>query len=169
MPSPSLNDASSILDLVTEIVPKLEANWGCIIEADKEILQEAAGRARLTIDHVGMRQPNEIKQAGHYAFWLRKLKPLRVLVLDELAQTVAELERMTYLQGGVTTVQSVVPPGRRLYVNEAFALLAAIGIAKAGGYRMEITPEIFNDLTTSLRYHSFSPSAFSAILMAYVK
>lgn len=169
MAQPTLMTASSILDLAEVVVPAIENAWGCIIELDNEVLHEAAGRALLTIDHVGLSQPNEIKQAGHYAFWIRKLKPLRVLHLDELAEVVRQLTQCGLVTGGISAVQSVLPPVRRLYVNEAFALLAAIGIARRGGYRVNLTSAIFNDLAVSLRYHSFSPSALSAMLMAYTR
>ena len=168
MPQPTLSAASSILDLAEAIVPMIETKWGCIIEVDNEILQEAAGRALLTIEHVGLDDPNEIKQAGHYAFWVRKLKPLRVVNLDEMVLACNQLEATGLLKGAPTVSQAIVPPGRRLYVNETFALLAAIGIAREGNYRIELTAKEFNDLAVSLRYHSFSPSALSAILMAYV-
>jgi hypothetical protein len=147
----TLETAKSVLALAVNIIPQIEAKWGCIIEVDDAILQEAAGRALLTIEHVRLKEPNAIKQAGHYAFWIRKLKPLRVVNLE---QHVAP--------------QSIVPPARRLYVNEVFAIVAAIGIARAGGYSIAMDPAVLNDLAVSLRYHSFSPNALSAILNAYV-
>jgi hypothetical protein len=168
MSQPTLASASSILELAEALVPQIETSWGCIIELDIEVLQEAAGRAQLTIEHVGMDNPNEIKQAGHYAFWIRKLKPLRVVNIEELAGACDQLVAKGLLKGQLTAIQAIVPPGRRLYVNEAFALLAAVGFAYEGGYRIDFTAKEFNDLAVSLRYHSFSPSALSAILMAYV-
>lgn len=169
MPEPTLSAASSILELAEHIVPQIEATWGCLLELDTEVLQEAAGRALLTIEHVGLAQPNAIKQAGHYAFWIRKLKPLRVVNLDEHVEATRQLIAQALLRGEISAVQSIVPPGRRLYVNEAFALIAAVGIARDGGYNIEITAPVFNDLAVSLRYHSFSPSALSSMLNAYVR
>ncbi|MGE5503266.1 MAG: hypothetical protein ACM31L_02475 [Actinomycetota bacterium] len=169
MDKPTLESAQSILDLAEAIIPMIERTWGCIIALDNEVLQEAAGRALLTIGHVGMEDPNEIKQAGHYAFWIRKLKPLSVVNLDELVSASAQLAEKGLLRGSITAPQSIIPHARRLYLNEAFALIAAIGIAKNGGYDIELNAKQFNDLTVSLRYHSFSPSALSALLMAYVK
>lgn len=154
--------------MATEIVPKIETTWGCLIELDLEVLQEAAARADLTIGHVGIQFPNALKQAAHYAFWLRKLKPLRVLNVAEHAEVTRQLIADRMLSGSVDKVQSTVPPPRRLYVNEAFALLAAIGIARSGGYSAKLNESIFNDLVVSLRYNSFSPSALTAMLNAYV-
>lgn len=161
--------ASSIIDLAEQVVPLIESAWGCLIEADQEILEEAAGRADLTLEHVGMEQPNEIKQAGHYAFWLRKLKPLRILDPVEHAEVTEQLVAQNFLKGGVHSAQSMPRHARRLYVNEAFSLVAAIGIARTGGIDIAISPSVFNDLTVNLRYHSFSPSALSSMLNAYAR
>jgi len=165
----TLDDAAPIVGLAMELVPRLEVSWGCIINVDLEVLQEAAGRAMLTIEHVGMEQPNEIKQAGHYAFWIRKLKPLTVVDLNQLKEAVDELAEQALLKGKIEAVQGTVPPSRRRFVNEMFALLSAIGIAKAGNYNIEMTSTKLHDLAVNLRYHSFSPSALSSMLMAFVK
>jgi hypothetical protein len=170
MPNTANNTVDAIMVLAGDIVPQIEASWACIIEVDTEIMQEAWARANLTLGHVELDQPNEIKQAAHYAFWIRKLKPLRVLNLSELAATTNELAALGMIRGHVDGMQETMPQGRRLYVNETFALLAAIGIVRHSGYGIGLSHEKkFNDLAISLRYHSFSPSALTGMLMAYVQ
>lgn len=86
------------------IVPKLERAWGCLVEADFAILQEAAERAKLSIKGSDHTDPNSLKRAGHYAFWIRKLKPLRIVYLDVMADQVKELAKLGFIQGEITGV-----------------------------------------------------------------
>lgn len=171
MPQFDINGASKVTALAEKIIPEIETNWGCIIALDSELLCEAEWRARITLEHVGMVEPNEVKQAGHYAFWIRKLKPLRIVNLESLADEVRQLSKIKMVDGDINRVQDIVTPilARRLFINETFALLAAIGIAGEGGHYVEMSAKPFHDLVVSLRYHSFSPSAISALLMAYVR
>lgn len=120
MDQPNLSDAQDIADLAKSIVPKIEERWGCIISLDLEILQEAAGRGLLTLDHVGLEKPNRLKQAGHFAFWIRKLKPLAVVNLSEFPDLIDELKGRELLggDGRVTAGQDIVPPPRKRFVSE---------------------------------------------------
>ena len=84
---------SEMIDLALAVVPQMESSLGCIIAVDNAILEEASLRAGVTIGQITINQPNELKQAGHYAFWLRKLKPLKIVDLSELKETIIELKR----------------------------------------------------------------------------
>lgn len=158
-----------MIDLALAIVPKIEASLGCIIAVDAAILEEAGLRAGITISQIAITQPNELKQAGHYAFWIRKLKPLKIVDLVELRETIFELEKLSLVKGSIEQVQSIqIPsPDSSIFINEMFAIVVAIAISRTGGFSINIETQPMHDLATTLRYSSFSPAAVSAILQAY--
>lgn len=137
-----------------------------MIQLDASVLEEAAIRSLLTLDQVSLDKPSEVKQAGHLAFWLKKLKPLQIIDLKELKAAVDALAGRGLVSGRIDKAQDIPPPRTR-FVNETFAILAAVGIARSCGYRICLSAPDFHDLSTSLRYHSFSPSALIAILAAH--
>lgn len=152
------------------IIPEIEREWGCVIEIDHAILDESAIKACETIDHVPKASPNELKQASHFAFWLRKLKPLRVINLNSLQRSIDQLNTDGLIVGKISSVQSIYVPdaSRYLFVNELFAIYVASGICRQADHEISLTAATINDLAVSLRYNSFSPSAISAILTAHL-
>lgn len=171
MPSLTVEDVQaqteSVVDLARIIVPKIEKKWDCIIDVDRKVLQEAAMRALITLDHLGIEQPNNFKQAGHIGFWIRKLKPLRFVNLKSFQEMFCSLRDSDLIKGHMEDVPVKEPGYRTNYVNETFAVLAAIGHVSAAAQGTPHMPKhVFNDLVTNLRYHSFSPSAFATILEA---
>ncbi len=159
----------SMIDLALAIVPQIEISLGCIIAVDAAILEEAAIRAEITIRQIAIHQPNELKQAGHYAFWIRKLKPLKIVDLVELRETIVELEKLSLIKGSIDQVQSIQcpSPDASMFINELFAIVAAIAICRTGKFMVNMETQAMHDLATTLRYSSFSPTALSAILQAY--
>jgi hypothetical protein len=159
----------SMIDLALAIVPQIETSLGCIIAVDAAILEEAAIRAEITIRQIAIHQPNELKQAGHYAFWIRKLKPLKIVDLVELRETIVELEKLSLIKGSIDQVQSIQcpSPDASMFINELFAIVAAIAICRTGKFTVNMETQAMHDLATTLRYSSFSPTALSAILQAY--
>lgn len=158
-----------MLKIATSTVPMMESSIGCIIAIDAGILEEATKRAEITIGQIAIDQPSELKQAGHYAFWARKLKPLRIIDLAELKDTVEQLKGLTLLKGSITEIQDIPtpPPDSSLFINELFAILVAVSVARTGGFNVKIEAQPMHDLATTLRYNSFSPAAVSAILQPH--
>jgi hypothetical protein len=158
-----------MIDLALAIAPQIEAALGCVIAVDAAILEEAAIRAEITIKQISIVQPNELKQAGHYAFWIRKLKPLKIVDLAVLKETIDQLEELALIRGSITEIQSIPnpPPNSSIFINELFATLAAFAIARTGKFMVSIEAASMHDLATTLRYNSFSPAALSAIIQAH--
>ena len=159
-----------MIDLALAIVPQIETSLGCIIAVDAQYFLEEAGiKAEITIRQIAIHQPNELKQAGHYAFWIRKLKPLKFIDLVELRETIAELQRLSLIKGSIDQVQLIQcpSPDASLFINELFAIVAAIAICRTGKFTVHIEKQAMHDLATTLRYSSFSPTAVGAILQAY--
>ena len=158
-----------MINLALSIIPQIEVSLGCIIAVDAAVIGEAGARAGITIRQISVDQPNEIKQAGHYAFWIRKLKPLKIIDLVELKETIVELGKLSSVKGSIEQTQSIQcpPSDAAMFINELFAILVAIAICKTGGYRVTMEKHAMHDLATTLRYSSFSPAAISAVLQAY--
>jgi hypothetical protein len=158
-----------MINLASSIIPQIEVSLGCIIAVDAAVVEEADARSVITIRQIAIDQPNEIKQAGHYAFWIRKLKPLKIIDLVELKETIVELQKLSLVKGSIEQTQSIQcpPSDASMFINELFAILVAIAICRTGGYRVTIEKQAMHDLATTLRYSSFSPAAISAILQAY--
>lgn len=158
-----------MIELAQAIVPQMETSLGCIIAVDAAILEEAVMRARITINQIAINQPNELKQAGHYAFWIRKLKPLKIVDLAELKEMVNGLRELALIRGSLDQVQSITQPSpsSSMFINELFSIAVAIGISRTGGFMANIPSQPMHDLATTLRYNSFSPAAVSAIIQAH--
>lgn len=153
--------------LAQGIIPKIEKKWDCLIEVDNKILGEAAARAFITLDHLEIENPNPYKQAGHFGFWIRKLKPARVVNLKNFQNLFCQLRDEDLIKGNMEDIETEEPKPRFKFVNETFGILAAIGIIKnIEGTGPKLGADEFQDLVTNLRYHSFSPSALAAILIA---
>jgi hypothetical protein len=157
-----------MIRLAHKIVPEIESSLGCIIAVDAAILEEAFMRAQITINQIAIKQPSELKQAGHYAFWIRKLKPLKIVDLVELKEMIIGLEKLDLIKGSIEQIKSPLPrPKSSVFINELFAIMAAISIARTGKFLVNIQEISLHDLTTTLRYNSFSPAAVSAIIQAH--
>ena len=94
---------------------------------------------RVVDDHLaatGLERPNVAKIAGQVAFWVRKLKPLRL---------------------------SATSPNYLSTLNELAGLLIGLAICNlykddcSKAQKIHLPPRIFRDWVNSLRYHSHSP------------
>jgi hypothetical protein len=116
----------------------VEKNYLVCVEIDEAIVLEAERIIRDNIDSIGLVQPNVAKIAGLVAFWLRKLKPLRIAGNS---------------------------PNNLLTLNEVVAL--RIGLAICNAYnddaskaqKIKLPPRILNDWVKNFRYHSHSPNS----------
>lgn len=125
------------------------------LECDSEIDFRIARECFMYAGHSlrGLREtkaPNEYKQAGHYTFWARKLKPF--YNITSMAETdEANGER----------------PGP-LYFNEFTALLLGISVLGAHKHSVPTPYSILHEMTVSLRYRSFSPGALTVFFETLV-
>jgi hypothetical protein len=111
-------------------------------------------------------QPNACKQAGYFAFWIRKLKPLFEVTKDEKADTVISDDKLRILQN---------------FLNEVFAIYIAYAII-LGSLENDVygdSEELLHEQILSnhqlsqfrydLRYRSISPYMLSAYLEMFIK
>ncbi len=85
MPDPNDKDLDRLKILAKEdvrelLIPamhKIVDFFDCAILADVACLEECSVAARESLSKLpNIRNPNQFKRAGHYAYWVRKLKPL---------------------------------------------------------------------------------------------
>lgn len=157
---------SKSFDLADRIIPLIEESWGCLVLLDGLVFGEAITRAESTISSIDHEEPNHFKQAGHYAFWIRKLKPLSVADTDAYQNAFDYFREKGLIQGEMAVIMRHVPKVRGSYISEIFAIIVAIGMVRRYGVELDLNKDRINDLAVNLRYHSFSPSSFSAILEA---
>ena len=168
-----LAEAKALVLLAKKVVPEIEALLGFHTELNHKVAIESALKAFQTLHHTGIDKPNEFKQAGHFAFWIRKLKPLRVVDLRSFQNMYALLREKNLLKG-TTSMEFISappePPPEARFINEIFAIFSAIGIIRNGrpGCPSRLDPPTLNDLIVNLRYHSYSPSAVGAIIESRV-
>lgn len=158
---PNLDEAFAFLD---DARRRVEIELKCSILHDREISEEAVLEAEKGFGSIpGVPNPNHFKVAGHIAFWVRKLKPFRVFRISTVIHFLEERGiQHPFPPEMVRTEESGNP--LHLFVNEMIAARAAFGIIRAHGTVLRPKPELVHDLITSLRYHSFSPSAIRIIL-----
>lgn len=155
-----------VLDLVGPGVEQVEHIFGWKILVDDKALEECGKKAEETLGHLqGIPAPNTIKIAGHYAFWIRKLKPFSLYRRSEAVALLAGL--------GVRDAEGIVPPedephgAKTLFVNEIIAIFAACGLVnryRPAGMRIHPSAGMMNDWIVGLRYHSYSPSSLAILL-----
>lgn len=114
---------------------------------DVHTLREALSKARDTIKHEPqVKGPDEIKQAAHKAFWVRKLKPFSAEFVENKPPADGKGEMIGYM-----------------YLNELAALLFGMSILEMYGHKPIIHLELCHDFVTSMRYSSYSPSSMRTI------
>ncbi len=117
---------------------------GCSIQVFREVYEEACEKAE---DYLGnLRQPNIIKVAGYYGFWLRKLKPFYVATSDgECSMCVANINELASLMFGSILIS------QKSHLQDRLPLLSA---------------DFINDLVASLRFNTFSPQSLTMLFQA---
>lgn len=140
------------------------------IICDQKVFQDCcvqthkAVRALNVID--GVNDPNCLKVAGAFAFWIRKLKPFRFIGARELAD---------YAAIGIQCVLNVEILGEKgddhgahLFVNEILAV--AIGCSIASNDQQQVidlfSDRLYHDLIVGLRYRAYSENAVAMVLEA---
>lgn len=113
-----------------------EKEFDVSIEIDRDIVREITTYASNTLSSLNMAtMPNIAKVAGHFAFWIRKLKPIR---------------------------HSVHSKNKLLTINEVIGI--TVGVAICQRYFDDTTKQSFRlprrimmDWAMSMRFHSHSP------------
>lgn len=163
------NHLQNLRELTEPTVRQLEQQFGWRVIANPAVLEECAVKAAETLGQVqGVAHPNTLKIAGHYAFWLRKLKPFSLYVRDEVRRLLDAL--------GCRGAALDLPPSHQaaggqkdLLVNELIAVFVALSVVRAyrtDGAAMRINQAMINDWLMSLRHHSHSPSSLALLLEA---
>ncbi|MBF0425593.1 MAG: hypothetical protein HQL66_07215 [Magnetococcales bacterium] len=118
-----------------------EEYFGCEANMDLRVVRESFERAGVTLGQVKM-DPNPIKQAGHRAFWVRKLKPF------------------TVNWDSIKDRQTAVSP---LFFNEYVSVMYGFQLLHLSGYKFHVNLDLVHDLITGLRYDAFSPASITAV------
>lgn len=161
-------DPDVILNGYDVLVTRIERALGCKIVVDTKVFHEVLLRAGRSLEKTkldGIPRPHDHKKAGHYAFWLRKLKPFRVFMLSELEDQLRQV--------GVTCpvlfqcvnasvakdTGTVHPQNSHKYVNEWIALWTGIAFVLGTHAAREIimTQPFLRDFLAGLRYDAYTP------------
>lgn len=143
--------------------------WQVIVDA--KALDECAMKAEETLQGTGIPHPNMFKIAGHYAFWIRKLKPFSLYKRDELVRLLDAIGVGSDLCQ-LLPAQNRVDRHSDLFVNEIIAVFVAIGLLRYGLPAMTpsgLSSKMLNDLIVGLRHHSYSPSSLAILMEAIGK
>lgn len=154
--------------LLKPAIEEIESTYNWQILVDAKSLEECAIKAEETLGNIrGIPNPNIFKIAGHYAFWIRKLKPFSLFNKDELIDLMGALgieKPETILPNQSTSIPS---GSKTLFVNEVVAIGVACGlVAKYSrqGSKIRLSAPLMNDWIIGLRYHSYSPSSLAILL-----
>ena len=121
------------LTILDSLTAAAEREFSLIVSIEKAVIKEV--QERVDSGLANFQEPNAAKTAGIVAFWIRRLKPLRV-------------ERES--------------PKPFLLINEFIALKVGISICEqyyddARKEKITLNPRILRDWIFSFRYHSHSP------------
>ncbi|MBF0166716.1 MAG: hypothetical protein HQL45_03720 [Alphaproteobacteria bacterium] len=152
----------------TPVILKMQGKFCWQIMIDGGALEECVVMTHRSLKSLqNVPAPNQFKKAGHYAYWIRKLKPLQVITETKLREILIKAGKVKEIE--LTGMSSCKPrPGDR-YVNEIFAFCVGAGIIKAyplGGKVVRIKENMFNDLIVTCRYETYSPSSLSLLFEA---
>jgi hypothetical protein len=141
-------DAGIVLDGFDKLVGRVESSIGSKIVVDEKIFHEVLLCAKKSLDRTridGIRRPHDYKKAGHYAFWLRKLKPFRT---DE---SPAGTSRPSWK-----------------YVNEIIAAWTGIAfvLGPSAAREMVVSANFLRDMLAGLRYDAYTPDGLSLLFEA---
>jgi len=123
---------SELVDVIhagaDKVVKKLP---GSIIIQDNAIIEECAARASRTLAGYNMsgevsglhkKLPNHFKEAGHYVYWIRKLKPLRVVDFS----TIGEILKRRQVNYNEKRLESIAVKSTPMTsINECIAIYVA--------------------------------------------
>lgn len=168
---PTLDDIKSLVGRGVAEIERL-FNWDVLV--DPKALEACDVWARKTLDQMdGIDSPDEFKMAGHYAFWIRKLKPFSLYNSDDLTQLFTSLGKSETDTRAFLPMHVAPPTGLKAqFVNELISVAVAGGILEYFGHRLkvgELPTKFLHDWVVGLRYHSYSPSALSILVEGIVQ
>lgn len=117
----------------------------CSGALDPDIAEEVFEKAGNTLGSISD-GPNEFKKVGHYAFWVRKLKPFTVEVHPK------------------NTDGEKLPGG--FYFNEFVAFIMAADLLGMHGHKIKDDLDFIQDVVATMRYSSCSPSTLTLMFQA---
>jgi hypothetical protein len=161
-----LEGAFRLLDGVRR---QVEKQLSCSILHDRQIGEEVIIWARKGFgSSPGTPNPNPFTIAAHLAFWIRKLKPFRILRLSAFVAYLDERRVPNPFTAAMLERENQEDP-KTIFVNEMIAVNIAFGIIRSAGIPLKPKPDLVQDFIVSLRYHSFSPNAMLIILESMVE
>lgn len=165
-------DLSDAVNMISAASDAVDREFSVSVVMNREIAEEAASKAEEGLDAIpGIPQPNALKVAAQYAFWVRKLKPCRVLKLQPLADRLKHKGVVFHPDVEKSLQEEADAAGNPLhiFVNELIAVRLALSILEERGFRVRPSADMVHDLITTLRYHSFSSNSIRMILEGMVQ
>jgi len=154
--------------LFSPVVDEFEKTFGWRILADGKALEECVIRAEETLGQInGVDDPNRYKIAGHYAFWIRKLKPFQLYNEEEMTAMFNGLGKSGKDIAAFLPKFPIPKGARTRFVNELIAVFFACGLVRnysLVGTQLKLSAPLLNDWVVGLRYHSYSPSSLAILL-----
>ncbi|MBF0324871.1 hypothetical protein [Magnetospirillum moscoviense] len=193
---PTLADMKKLGALISDACDALYRNHSNLfLVMDNKIVEDCAIQARQSLASYNMDSskgvhsaPNHFKEAGHYAYWVRKLKPLQVVSLSGLVDMLSDCGIVCDCRNGSLPADN---PGVVL-VNEYAALHVARAIVRAveqrhydaldqngkvneqmrrqfQEFRSVVNRRLkrmSDDILMSIRYNSHSPNSMAILMEA---
>lgn len=161
-------DVDIVLNEFDGLVSRVETSLGCRIVVDAKVFHEALLRAGRSLEKTkldGIPRPHDHKKAGHYAFWLRKLKPFRIFQLKEIDDQLKQVGVTCPVKFQCIDDQiaeeaaNFTPRSSHKYVNEIIALWTGIAFILGPNAAREITmtAPFLRDFLAGLRYDAYTP------------
>jgi hypothetical protein len=148
---------------------EVERQLSCSILHDRQIGEEVILWARKGFKSgSGSPRPSPFVIAAHLAFWIRKLKPFRILRLSAFVAYLDERHVPNPFTENMLERESLENP-KTIFVNEMIAVNIAFGIIRSAGFSLKPKPDLVQDFIVSLRYHSFSPNSILIILESMIE
>jgi len=163
------NELDGAFKLLDGVRCQVEKQLSCSILHDRQIGEEVILWARKGFrSSSGAPSPSPFVIAAHLAFWIRKLKPFRILRLSAFVAYLDERHVPNPFTAAMLERENLENP-KTIFVNEMIAVNIAFGIIRSAGFSLKPKPDLVQDFVVSLRYHSFSPNALLIILESMVE
>lgn len=159
--------------LIGPVVRRVENHLGLIILVDLKALGECVIKANETLGQLktaGVSDPNIFKRAGHFAYWIRKLKPFSLYKPDEMHRLFSDLGK------GDEEIKAFLPKANFgsfasssaswLFINELIAVFLACGMVEkllTPPIKLQLSPSLICDWVVGLRYDAYSPNSLAIL------
>ncbi len=185
--SKPLDDKEEFVLLVEDVIDLVEKEQRISLVLDRTLCGEAYERAQIGLGNItGIPSPDEFKVAAEHAFWIRKLKPCRVEIVNEKLLKVIRDEAVA----GATSVgldpdkvgdliscaiDKAVPEKLEndeeklpveQFINELVAVRIATNLLQSDDIYLTCEVDVYHDLVATLRYNSMSPGSLRLVLEA---